>query len=308
MNFYHYSNGKILLTAEYLVMHGAKALAIPVNYGQDLNVSNLKEKNRLRWIAYEFSDTWFEATFQLPDLRVIQSTSSATAEYLKNILLNAKLLHGGFLNASGGMLAETKTNFPINWGLGTSSTLINNIAAWAQVDPFKLHNKVSKGSGYDIACAGHNSPIYYQKTSDNERLVKKINLGSTIKEHSYFIYSGKKQATESQLNKINWDTYDYKLAVEEVSAITDKVTKCDNVKDLIQLVYQHEQLMRKVLKKDSVAGQFESFRGAIKSLGAWGGDFFLAVSEMPESYVRQYFEQFGLSVIIPFNQMIKHKK
>ena len=33
-----------------------------------------------------------------------------------------------------GFKVTTKLDFPKNWGLGTSSTLINNIAQWAQVD------------------------------------------------------------------------------------------------------------------------------------------------------------------------------
>ncbi len=56
---------------------------------------------------------------------------------------------------------NTHLDFPRDWGLGSSSTLINNVAQWAQVDPFDLHFKVSNGSGYDIACANEDSPIVY---------------------------------------------------------------------------------------------------------------------------------------------------
>ena len=36
-----YSNGKLLLTAEYLVLDGAKALALPTKFGQDLEVKKI---------------------------------------------------------------------------------------------------------------------------------------------------------------------------------------------------------------------------------------------------------------------------
>ncbi|PIZ07449.1 MAG: GHMP kinase, partial [Flavobacteriaceae bacterium CG_4_10_14_0_8_um_filter_34_31] len=39
-----YGNGKLLLTSEYLVLDGAKALAIPTKYGQYLEVEKLSEK------------------------------------------------------------------------------------------------------------------------------------------------------------------------------------------------------------------------------------------------------------------------
>ena len=38
----YYSCGKLLITAEYLVLKGAKGLAIPTKYGQKLSV----KKNR----------------------------------------------------------------------------------------------------------------------------------------------------------------------------------------------------------------------------------------------------------------------
>jgi hypothetical protein len=46
--------------------------------------------------------------------------------------------------------------------LGTSSTLINNIAQWFGIDAYELLWKSFGGSGYDIASAQHNKPIVYQ--------------------------------------------------------------------------------------------------------------------------------------------------
>jgi len=46
---------------------------------------------------------------------------------------------------------------------------------------------------------------------------------------------------------------------------------------------------------------FEDFDGVIKSLGAWGGDFVLAVSkENPTGY----FKERGFEVVIPYSEMI----
>ena len=56
----------------------------------------------------------------------------------------------------------TQLSFPRNWGLGSSSTLINNIAQWFQIDAFELLHQSFGGSVYDIACAQNNNPITYR--------------------------------------------------------------------------------------------------------------------------------------------------
>ena len=45
----YYSCGKLLITAEYLILKGAKGLAIPTKYGQRLSV----KKNSKKYIVWE---------------------------------------------------------------------------------------------------------------------------------------------------------------------------------------------------------------------------------------------------------------
>jgi len=46
---------------------------------------------------------------------------------------------------------------------------------------------------------------------------------------------------------------------------------------------------------------FPDFKGVIKSLGAWGGDFVLAISrENPTGYFRER----GYETVLPFSEMI----
>ena len=47
-----YSNGKLLLTGEYVVLDGATALAIPTKYGQYLEIS-ASEKKGIRLAVFE---------------------------------------------------------------------------------------------------------------------------------------------------------------------------------------------------------------------------------------------------------------
>ena len=98
-------------------------------------------------------------------------------------MLNPKFLS----NTQQSLSVTTNLEFPEDWGLGTSSTLIYNIAKWANVDPFVL-NKVSfNGSGYDIACANATLPIYYQ-LSDNKPIVKAAPFNPPFAKNIYFVY------------------------------------------------------------------------------------------------------------------------
>ena len=64
MNFY--SNGKLLITGEYLVLEGAKSLAIPTKFGQNLIVEKI-EQRQLIWGSFTHTrKCWFEAVFDLP--------------------------------------------------------------------------------------------------------------------------------------------------------------------------------------------------------------------------------------------------
>jgi hypothetical protein len=69
-----------------------------------------------------------------------------------------------------------------------------------------------------------------------------------------------------------------------------------------QLLQQHEILLSTILKTETVKETlFPDFEGAIKSLGAWGGDFVLVVSkENPSSY----FNSKGYETVIPYGKMI----
>jgi mevalonate kinase len=55
-----YSNGKLLITGEYLVLDGAKAFALPTKFGQSLIIEEGSNK-AIQWVSYDGS-VWFENT------------------------------------------------------------------------------------------------------------------------------------------------------------------------------------------------------------------------------------------------------
>lgn len=155
-----YSNGKLLLTGEYVVLDGAKALAVPTRFGQNLVVK--KGSNQLiKWVSFDADETiWFQDTITFEEIKnkSLNETNDKVKNTLIEILYQAFMQQPDFLTTEGYEI-ETHLTFPRIWGLGTSSTLINNIGQWLQIDAFELLSKSFGGSGYDVACAQTNLPI-----------------------------------------------------------------------------------------------------------------------------------------------------
>jgi len=195
--FKYYSNGKLLLTSEYVVLDGALALAIPTKYGQFLEVKNI-EAQILKWRSYTYKhDIWINCKFSLPDLKIISGDKELSSgnNYIKKlqmILLEMKKLNPEFLSKSTGVAIKTTVTFPLDWGLGSSSTLLNNLARWADVNPFDLQFNTFGGSAYDIACAQNNQPILYQLINRKPK-VELVNFNPSFLEQIYFVHLNKKQ-------------------------------------------------------------------------------------------------------------------
>lgn len=300
-----YSNGKLLLTGEYLVMKGAKAIAFPVKFGQSLVVHESTTDSTLKWEAFEQGKSWFKVNFDLHTLDIQGTNSEEKAVYLRKIFREAQKLNPGFLRSNCGLSIKTDTNFAINWGLGTSSTLINNMANWANINPFQLHNRVSKGSGYDIACANAKGPIIYFRESNKQANYQSIPFNKSFIGQLYFVYSGKKKRTEKHITNFSASQKVFQSEIDAINSITEQVLATDDLDEFIQLMKEHEKIIGSVIDWKPIGDdRFICFNGVVKSLGAWGGDFLLVATPGNKEYVHRFFEQNGLSVIIPYRDMV----
>ena len=190
------SNGKLLLTGEYLILDGALSIALPCNYGQSLEF-NKESSEQMSWKSFNSNnELWFSAIIESENLKLIETNDKRKAGWLIEILQKAKYLSNDYSTING----EFKSNldFPNDWGLGSSSTLINNIAQFYNVDPFELHFKCSNGSGYDIACASSKAPITY-RLINNKPEVKKIDWNPIFQKELFFIHLNKKQNSKKEV-------------------------------------------------------------------------------------------------------------
>ncbi len=298
----YYSNGKLLLSGEYVVLDGAISLAVPTKFGQWLEVETINEP-KLIWTSFDNRGlVWFENEFEVEKINSSQMPSNdAISKRLIQILRAAKELNPAFLNLNSGYKITTRLDFEKNWGLGTSSTLINNIATWANIDAFTLLNKTFGGSGYDIACAQHNQPISYQLT-ESKPLVNLIDFNPSFKEHIYFVYLNKKQNSRDGIAMYKSNQGQSKTLISEINDITLNMISCKLLTEFNKLIERHEIIISKTIKQKPIKELlFSDFKGSIKSLGAWGGDFILVTSK---EHPRPYFEAKGYHTIISYKEMV----
>ena len=299
-----YSNGKLLLTGEYLVIDGAKAIAIPTKKGQSLSVKETEEGSQLIWKSWTHENKcWLDVHFSLPDLSIKKSTDVDKAKWLQSLLLSAQELNPSFLNPSKSFEVITNLNFPRDWGLGSSSTLINNVAQWAQVDPFDLHFKVSNGSGYDIACAKEDLPITYS-TRNQIQEINPIQLDKPFFNQVFFVHLNKKQNSFDAVRSYNELKTEIELqdCIESLNQITNKFIQADSLKDWEDAMNEHEHLISTILEQETIKEKlFPMYPNSIKSLGAWGGDFIMATGTKEDS---NYFLEKGYKTAPFFNEML----
>lgn len=299
-----YSNGKLLITGEYLVLNGAKALALPTKFGQSLEVSSIVEK-KIIWRSLDADKgIWFETEMTFEDIIAGKDFEEEhpIKHTLVEILHQANLQNPEFLASETGYKIETELAFPRNWGLGTSSTLINNIAQWLQIDAFELLRKSFGGSGYDIACAQNNTAITYQLDAEEKPIVEVVDFNPSYAENIYFVYLNKKQnsrrAIQNYMNKQQFLTN--KTAT--ISEITNKVVLSPDLETTTKLLHQHEIILSDILEIETVKERlFHDFKGTIKSLGAWGGDFVMVLSKENPTH---YFKSKGYETILTYEEMI----
>ena len=307
------AHGKFLLTGEYLVLKGALALALPLKLGQSLQASLADtDTHRMHWIASQPDKHWFSVLFDTDTLEPISTDDPAKAEKLSSILKAVRQLKSdAFLGCD--MRFHTHLDFNPEWGLGSSSTLIANLARWANVNPYELLKMTFGGSGYDIACATAEGPIYYEiKTEVPEPIegptpmVEPIHFTPPFADHLFFIYQGQKQSSSKEVKAFlaKANPTDLQKDIEAVSEISRAVPKCESLDEFGLLMQCHERIIARCIGQEPVQKRFPDFEGVLKSLGAWGGDFILAATEWPESQVKEYFKGKGLDVVFGYKEMV----
>lgn len=297
---YFFSKGKLLLTSEYFVLDGALSLAIPTKLGQDLLVEkNKTNKHFINWKAYHQNNLWLEVCVDFSKWEIISTNNAKAADFVIRVLKAVDALSPSFFLNYGDCTVTTNLQFPSNYGLGSSSTLMANVANWAGIDAFLLNELVLGGSGYDVAVALLNSAIVYQNFPFRE--IEKINYQPSFASELIFIHLNQKQDSREGI-KMYRTKEKNERQIAEFSTLTQKILQTTSLQDFSCLMEIHENKLSSFLGIPTIKSQFfQDCPGFVKSLGAWGGDFVLS-RKFPDYKV--YFSEKGFSDIWSWENLI----
>jgi mevalonate kinase len=295
-----YANGKLLLIGEYTVLDGAQALAVPTKFGQAMELEP-NNSNTVRWTSYDADGSvWLEASFSIEDIKWSRRESNPGSNtVLLNVLHAAHTANPEVLTS--GFDVVTKLTFPRNWGLGTSSTFIAMVAQWFGIDGYKLLANTFGGSGYDIACAQHNTPIIYTLQSGAPQATP-TNFYPAFADKLWFIYLNQKQNSREGIAAYREKVFDKEDLILRINRLIEDVITAPDLNSFASALEKQEALMGGILGIAPVQEKlYPDFKGVVKSLGAWGGDFVLAVAEENPA---DYFKGKGYETVVAYGDMV----
>lgn len=294
-----YAHGKLLLTAEYAVLDGALALAIPTKFGQKFLVKKKpSNSNFVKWKSFDsLGNIWLDTTYPKQNPQGEEVLLHTILDFIKEN--NADFSKNEYE-------IEAHLEFPRNWGLGSSATLIYFLGKYFSLNPFKLNEQFFKGSGYDIACAGEDTPIKFMK-KNGEFYLNETEIDWDFKKHLYFVFLGNKKNSREAIThyKKEQSSNDF---IQKMNELTNNFLSASCLNEFQQLMVEHENLLSERLQTKPVKDiLFQDLKGAVKSLGAWGGDFVLVATEWSEKELIDYLNKKAMDVVIPFDEMIFKK-
>lgn len=300
----YYSKGKFLLSGEYLVLHGAKALSVPLKFGQSMTVSKISSPGIILWETLVKDKPWFRAEFQGKEMKIISTTSDHSAILIRKLLKAGCDLQPGLFPGGAGFRIQCRIDFDLAWGLGSSSSLVSNLAEWLDIDLFTYYRKVFQGSGFDVFCARADQPVIYSVEDDHPK-VEQASLHPDVTKYLYFVYLGQKQDSQESVRKFREKGPSDPQVIREISGLTVAMSREADPVRFFELMEQHERIISGILGITPVKQEmFPDFQGEIKSLGAWGGDFIMAGSFLSQDAVRDYFKKKKLDVIFSWTEII----
>lgn len=320
INSSFYSRGKLLLTAEYLILQGAEGLALPLTRGQKLEHFGIGETikqpeagsvttpegKELEWITIVNGLEWFRARYYGPGYLIVSSSNDAGAEFIRNVLCKAREISG--ISISGTIVSRVEFN--MEWGLGSSSSLISNVAYLFDIDPFKLHFEVSRGSGYDIACARSDSPLIYRLDTHPGSVpipvYSNVDFNPPFHEMVFFAWTGRKKDSASSVDDFLSAKSITKQDLEQISDISREILHVTDILDFERLLGEHDAVLSGILGELPVIETlFRGFPGYVKSLGAWGGDFVMITWKRDVDELFSILKQRGIDVVFHYSELIK---
>lgn len=295
-----YSPGKLMLTSEYFAVDGALVLAVPTKLGQEFFFEEKQDgQSLIFWEAYHQNKPWLKAVIDYKKWQILETNITTSAEFILKTLKNVQNLSETKFKINDSYFLKTNLQFPSDYGLGSSSTLMNNLAEWSNINPFQLNTLSLGGSGYDIAVANAKSAVLFRNKPEIH--FEKVNYNPPFKDQLIFIHLNQKQDSREGINHYKSKNKSQEM-VSGFSNLTKKILICDELENFSQLMMLHEQRISKFVEIPTVKSlYFNDCPTFVKSLGAWGGDF--VMSSKFEGF-QDYFSGKGFTTIFEWGDLI----
>jgi mevalonate kinase len=298
------AHGKLLISAEYMVMHGALALALPLKKGQSLKRVKADAGALFSWKAFHGEDPWFSASFDPSSLEIAATTDREKAETLQRLLRACTVMNPAFQEELQQWQVETSLDFSPSWGFGSSSTLTALLAQWAGIDPLDLGFRVSDGSGYDVACATARQAILYRLGEEGPH-VEPAPFHPPFASRLCFVWLGSKQSTARHLKEMSDRFSPGPEDIRHFSRLTRAMLETRELSEFQRLMEEHETTLSALIGREKVKDtRFPGLQGSVKSLGAWGGDFVMIASDQDPDRLSDYLDTLGLSTRFSYRDII----
>jgi len=275
------AHGKVLLTSEFMILHGAKALAVPLTLGQSLTLSPKRRTGELHWTAQYAEKTWFETTLSLDDLNILDTHHRDRSENLVRMLRALLKIKPGFIEQLRASDVITSLEFDPEFGFGSSSTLTSLLAQWAR--------------------AG--SAILYQVINEMP-VVETIDFQPPFIDNMWLVYLGQKQESDKSVAAFLNNYEPEQKDIEHFSTLTHAFLRAKTADELGAVMERHENRLSEILNMPALKSKrFPDLDGYIKSLGAWGGDFALLVTSRDNDYLFSYLQEKGINKWFAYKQI-----
>ena len=307
MNKVFKANGKLLLTGEYLVVNGARALVLPLFAGQKMSVNRSITMKHILWKSYQLEKLWFQCEINQDDFKIITTTNEQIAEKLITLFKAIKKINSMAFLSDNGIEFITELDFLREWGWGSSSTLLSLLSQWSDTNPYELYFQLFSGSAFDIAASYIQKPFLY-RLQDNRPEITETGFDPPYKENLFFVYLGEKQHSEREIKSYKKKYKPDMKLIDRISGIGEEILSCGELNQFEQLISEHEELMsgflhRKPVKKKMFSDYTE---GLVKSLGAWGGDFALFTCSAGREYLEDYLEKKKVPTLFSFQEIVRN--
>jgi len=119
-----------------------------------------------------------------------------------------------------------------------------------------------------------------------------------------FIYLGQKQNSREEIKRFNAAEVT-PADVETINSIVETSIKTNDIQVFENQLNASENIVSRIIGSDKLKDRlFSDYEYSIKSLGAWGGDFFLATCRDIEK-AKTYFSTKGYETMFTYKELIK---